>query len=280
MPDETDGRFLSLRAAMDRGQDGHPTPQEALHFLLSSHPLAPGLLSEARHRAVLARNSAAAASLAIRRARDAELGYEHARRAGDPRGSRRGRFWPTAGVIGLLLAVAAAAAYVLCLAVPWPARMVLTAATLALGGAVAYAHRGGHARRRLAAGLTAAAGLLCVALVALRVVTHTLAVLPLIEAAALGAVLAMAIAAAVLAADRCETLACCRARQLSEDAASVRDRCADAAFADQAEAVAAAGHWESLVVEECRLMRPPAAEGEQWVTECVRIARLSAAPAD
>ena len=280
MAEELDGRFVSLRPAADRGKAGHPTPQEALSLLLGSHPLAPGLMSEARHRAVLARNSAEAANVAVRRARDAELSHEHARRAGDPRGSRRGRFWPTVMIAGLLLALAGAAACVLCLAVPWPARLVLTAATLGLGGALCYAHRGEHARRRLATWLTLAGAVLCIAFVALRICTHALALLPVVEAAALGAVLAMAAGAAVLAVDRCESLHCCRARQRSEQAAEVRDGCVDRAFADQAEAAAAAGHWESLVIEECRLMRPPATDPEQWMTECVRIARLSAAPGD
>jgi hypothetical protein len=65
---------------------------------------------------------------------------------------------------------------------------------------------------------------------------------------------------------------------LSKHAANVRDQLAAQASADQADAVSAAGAWESLVVEECRLAHPAGADVEQWVTDCVRIARLSATP--
>ncbi len=281
MPDELDNRPMALPAAIDRRLTRQPTPQEALHFLLSSHPLAPGLLSEARHRVVLARNSAAAAGRAARVARDAEIGYEQIRRAHDPRGERCDGFWPAAIGAIVLMSVAVAASLALTWGLPSSGRLVLAAATATLGAVVVWAHRRQPARHGLAVGLTVAVGVLCAGLVALHVLTSgSLSPLRLIEAAALGVVVVMAIAAAVLIVDRCECLACSHARLRSERACAVRDQLTAVAFSDQADAVAAGGAWESLVVEECRLMRPLGPDGEQWVTDCVRIARQSATPAE
>ncbi len=269
-----------VQAAMDRGL-GDLTPQQALRNLLNSHPLALGTLSEARHRMVLARNSAAAAGRAGRRARDAELSHEHGRRSEDPRGLRRGRFWPTAAVVSALLAVAAAAAFVLCLGLDWPGRIVLVAATGVFGGAVAFVHGRKHLMHgNIAVGLTLMAALLCAAIVALHVlIAGFLSALLVIEAVALGVVLVLTVTAAVLAIQRCESLSCCRLRQRSERARNVSEHLADVASTDQANAVTAASTWESLVVEECRLTRPTMTDSEQWVAECVRIAKLAATPA-
>ncbi|HUJ07231.1 MAG TPA: hypothetical protein VLX31_14075 [Streptosporangiaceae bacterium] len=281
MPDELASMPMALPAAIDRRLTRPPTPAEALHVLLRSQPHAPRLLSEARHRAVLAGNSAAAADRAARVARDTEIGYEQVRRVHDPRGELRGSFWGSATAAGVLLLVAVAAALVLSWGLPWAGRLVFAAATVTLGAVVVWAHRRQPARRGLAAGMTIAVGMLCAGLVALRVLSGgPPAPLRLIEAVVLGVVLVMAIAGAVLVADRCECLTCCRARVRSERAGGARDQLTALAFSDQADAVAAGGAWESLVVEECRLMRPAGPDGEQWIAECIQIARQSATPAE
>lgn len=281
MSAETGNWPIALPTRIDGGYMRRPTPLEALRGLLISHPLALSTLSEARHRAVLAANSAAEAGRAARRARDAELSYEHARRTEDPRGLRSGRFGLVAAFVGLMLLMSASATLALCWGLTWPYRVMLALATMFLAGVVAYALSKRHVRRNVALGLTIAAVLLWVALVLLPILAVAAwSILMAVKTAALGLVVIMPVIAAVLALDHCESLTCGRLRQRSERAGGEREHLAEVAGADQAEAVRTANVWESLVVEECSMVRPAGADAEQWVAECVRIARNAAIPAD
>lgn len=165
MSDELSNRSVALPGTIERDQERLPTPQEALRSVLSTRPLALSILSEARYRVVLTRNSVDAAGRAIRSTRDAELGYEQARRARDPRGLRTAYFWPTAVLVGLLLAAGSAASLALCWRLRLPDRIILTTAAAVLGGAVSWSWSRRHARR-VTLGLTLAAAAMCAALMA------------------------------------------------------------------------------------------------------------------
>jgi hypothetical protein len=106
-------RFMVLPGSIEGDAQQPPSPAEALHQVLSSQPLAPSLLSEARHRQVVAKNSATASERATRLARDAELVYEQARRLSDPRSHRSVGLPYAAWIAGVLLTVSAAIAVAL-----------------------------------------------------------------------------------------------------------------------------------------------------------------------
>src|SRR5579859_3955855 len=105
MSDIQPTRLVLLPGALERKDEPQPTPEQAVGRVLAANVYAPGLLSEARYRVVLARNAVAAATQAARQFRDTELAYERARRGSDPHGSRSLPFWSAAGLLGILLVV-------------------------------------------------------------------------------------------------------------------------------------------------------------------------------
>jgi hypothetical protein len=283
-------RLVVMPGVIERPDEEPPTPDEAVRRLLATHAQAPHLLSEARHRGVVMRDSVAAAAQAARCGRDAEVAHEVASRASDPRGRRSVHFGPAVVAVGALLAVCGAAAFMLARGLPWPDRAVLSFAAAVLGGAAAWwesrarrnpAARPGHGR---GGGLAAAAVLAwAAALAALCVLTTTGALaIRAAQSAALGVVLVAAVAAARSVLEHAEGWHCSTLRRESSRAARRRRDAAAQASDDEAAAQAALGAWESLVVEECQIGHPGAsggAAGGTWLDDCLSVARKAATPA-
>ena len=272
-------RVVVMPGVIER-PDGVPSsPVEAVRRLLASHVQAPHLLSEARHRAVVARESAAEAVQEARLARDAELAYELAVRDSDRRGRRGVHFWPAAVSVGALLGICWAAAFVLLRAVPWPDRVVVAVAAVVLGGAAAWRvsatreRDGGHHT------LVCAAAAWAAALVVLCILSTSGGIALRVGAAiVLGVALVAADAAVVWVLERAESWRCFRLRRASSRAARRRQAALAEVSCDEAAATAALAAWESLVVEECQLAHPGDVAGETWLADCVSVARSIAAP--
>jgi hypothetical protein len=259
--------------------DEAPPAEVTLRRLLASHPHAPSLLSEARHRLGVAKDSALAAVQALRSARDHELAYELARRKADPRDVRHFHFWLAAVCFGALLAVSGAAGLLLAWGVPWPDRIMFAIAAAILGGVVAWRLSLGHGRAGLGGGFVVAGLGLCVILMAIRAITAGGPLLLGIgEAIGLGLVLAGAVLAAVFVFWHSESWRCSRLRRISAQAIRQRQEMLTRASLDDSSAQAAMGAWESLVVEECQLAHPGQAASDAWLDDCVNAARRIATP--
>lgn len=272
-------RLIALPSAIERQSAGPATADQALQRLLASHGQAPGLLSEARHRETLARNSAGTAVLAARRARDAELKYELARRSSDPRGGRRHRFWPATVAMVVLLMMWAATGLILAWSLMWPDRIVVAVTTAALAAALAWVVSRPKLREQAAIGILLIGLMMCVALAVLRVFTTsgTVAV-RVAEAAALGIALAAGVVIAIVVLEHAEGWKCAQLRKASDRAIRYRQACAAQVSRDEADAAAAMASWESLVEEECRLGHPGEAVDQTWIQQCRDFARQAATP--
>jgi hypothetical protein len=272
-------RLIALPGAIERQAEGPATPDQALQRLLASHGQAPGLLSEARHREIVARNSAASAVLAARRARDAELEYELARRRSDPRGERRHRFLPATAAMVVLLLAWGAAGLILAWDLVWPDRVVLAIATAVLAAALAWIMSMPRLREEAAGGILLAGLVMCVALVLVRVFTTSGAIaLRVAEAAALGIVLVAGVVIAILVLEHSEGWKCARLRMASDRAIGDRQASQAQVWRDEADAAVAMASWESLVEEECRLGHPGDAVDQTWIKQCRDLARQAATP--
>ena len=272
-------RLVVMPGVMERADGQPPAPVEAVRRLLGSHALAPYLLSEARHRAVVARDSAAEAVQATRSARDAELAHELAVRENDPRRRRGIHFGLAAVAVGALLAVCWAAAFALMRALPWPDRTVLSIAAAVLGGAVAWRASVKRERKGGYHPVVFSAVAWVALLVALCVITTAGGLLLRIGAAvSLGVVLVVAGLAVAWMLGHAESWRCSRLRWASDRAARHRQAALSEASDDEAAAMAALAAWESLVVEECQLAHPGDVASETWLADCVSVARKIAAP--
>lgn len=271
-------RLVVLPGVVQDAREEAPAPVEALRRLLGGHLKAPHLLSQARHRAILARESADEAARAARVDRDAELAHELAVRECDRRDRWRLHFGIGAIAVAALLLVCGTAALVMIRGLPWPDRVVIPLAVL-LCGAVAWraamSHDSGWKHDLvLFAGMAWAAvlGALCV------LSTTGGLVFRVVAAVALGLILVATYSAAAWVMEHAENWHCARLRRTSEHAARFRQAAAAAAARDEAAAEAAMAAWESLVVEECQLAHPGAVVSETWLDDCVSVARTIATP--
>ena len=111
-------RLVVMPGVIDHAHERPSTAVEAVQGLLAGHASAAHLLSEARHRAIVARESAAEAVRAARAGRDAELAHELAVRDSDRRRRWRLHFGPAAVAVGALLVLCLAAAFALTRSLP------------------------------------------------------------------------------------------------------------------------------------------------------------------
>jgi hypothetical protein len=244
---------VTLEADDMPGRAGRPRAAlPAVGRVLSGHPEARSLLSEAGHRRVLFEQSAAAAGLAAAAADAARLRYEELRHLLDPRAQRPLPCWAALPLLAAVSAGLAALAW-LELAV-LPGRAVAAAAVAAvaavaaawLAGAwlAATAGREGHAVR------TAAAWAAAAAFAALLAALHATAApgwnggLPGALWAALSS--AGAVAAACLIS-RTEPRALARARGHWRRAEARRAAAARTSLADAQSAAIARQSWLGLV---------------------------------
>ena len=232
--DEVPGRAARLHSAL-----------AAVGPVLSGHPEARSLLSEASHRRILAEQSATAAGLAAAAADAARLRYEELRHLVDPRAQRPLSCWT---VLALLIAVAAGLA-----TLAWvdlaalPGREVSTAAVAAVWMAGAWlaatAGREGRQGRTVAACAAAALAGLLAAL-------HAVAA-PGLTGPLLGVLWAsLSVAGAVTAAwlvTRAEPLALARARSRWRRAEARHAAAARTSAADAQNAAVARQSWLGLI---------------------------------
>jgi hypothetical protein len=241
---------VTLEADDMPGRAGRPRAAlPAVGRVLSGHPEARSLLSEAGHRRVLFEQSAAAAGLAAAAADAARLRYEELRHLLDPRAQRPLPCWAALPLLAAVSAGLAALAW-LELAV-LPGRAVAAAAVAAVAAAwlagawlAATAGREGHAVR------TAAAWAAAAAFAALLAALHATAApgwnggLPGALWAALSS--AGAVAAACLIS-RTEPRALARARGHWRRAEARRAAAARTSLADAQSAAIARQSWLGLV---------------------------------
>jgi hypothetical protein len=269
-------RLVVLPGAVEHEEGPGLTPEAAVGHVLRANVHAPGLLSEARHRVIVARASEAATGQAARSCRDAELAHELARRQHDPRGSRSLGFWAAGGALAVLLIVACAVGLMLAWHRPWLDRATFAVAAAGLGAAVAW---GASRRRGIAVWSVVAgvgAGALLLTLGALW--TSGPVALRAAEAVAFGVALAAVAMAGVLVLERGENWQCYRSRRAHMLAARRRQELVDQASMDAAAADAAIGAWVSVVVEECQLAHPGDLDSADWVHSCASAARKIASP--
>lgn len=273
-------RLVVLPGVIEHPQEHPSTPVEAVRGLLAGHEQAPHLLSDARHRATVSRESAAEAVQATRLGRNAELAHELAVRHSDRDGRWRVHFGPAAVAVGALLVICWAAAFVLTRALPWPDRVVIPIAAVALGGVAAW--RWAHVTRERKGEhyLTVfVAAVLASALVVLCVLTTAGGFTPrIVVSAAFGLVLVTMCALAAWLLDRAENWHCAKLRRARNNATRHRHVALVQACSDEAAAQAALAAWESLVVEECQLAHPGDVVAETWLADCVSTARKIATP--
>jgi hypothetical protein len=271
MSDGVQRRLVLLPGAVEREEETQPSPEEAVGRVLAANVHGPGLLSEARYRVVMARNTVVAATQATRVCRDTELAYELACRRSEPRSANEMPFAAAAAVLAALLGVACVIGLVLVWPLPWLYQAALVVGTAALGGVLAWSAAG---RRNSALGLILAGLGMCVVLVALSVLWTTGSmVLRVGEAVALGIALAATAVAAVLVFERAESWHCYRTRKAYRLAVSQRQGLVTQVSVDEQMAETALGAWISLVVEECQLAHPGGTDGTPWVQACANAAR-------
>jgi len=272
-------RLVVVPGVINHPQERPSTPEDAVAGLLAGHRKAAHLLSEARHRVLVARESGAAAVRAARVDRDAELSHELAVRESERRGPRRLHFGPAAMAVVTLIVACWAAAFALTLSLPWSDQVIISLAAAGLGAAVlwraiASGERtgGGHHLALLTAAVSAS-------LVALNILsTSGDLTLRVAVSAALGLILITAVIVAAWVAAYAESWSCAKLRRTSERAFRSRQAAAARVSRDEADAEAALAAWESLVVEECQLAHPGDAGGETWHDDCVSTARKLAIP--
>jgi hypothetical protein len=271
-------RLVVMPGVIDHAREKPSTPVEAVQRLLAGHANAPHLLSEARHRAIVARESAAEAVRSARAGRDAELAYELAVRDSDRRRRWRLHFGPAAVAVGALLVLCLAAALALTRGLSWPDRVIIPLAA-GLGAVVAW-RAGVHRESRWAHHLVLlVAAAVAAALVALCVLsTAGSLTLRIVVSVVLGLILVVLFTAAAWVVDHAENWHCAKLRWASDRAARYRQAATAAGARDEADAEAALAAWESLVVEECQLAHPGDAAGETWLGDCVSTARKIAVP--
>jgi hypothetical protein len=277
MSDILPRRLVVLPGAVERDEEqGKPTPEEAVGRVLAGNPQGPGLLSRARYHVGAVRNTAATAHQAARACRDAELEYEHIRRAHDPGRTRNLHFWAAVALLATLAGLTGAILVMIAWHIPWLDRIGLALAGILLGAAVAA----GANRRRYAAVLFGLAGLLmCLILVVLAVLWSAGPLLPRMgEAIAFGIALAAAGVATVLVFDHAEGWCCYKKRRAHQLAARRREDLVRQVSHDEATAEEAVGAWVSLVVEECQLGPAGDAGATPWVDACAAAARKVAIP--
>lgn len=276
MSDILPRRLVVLPGAVEREEEGKPTPGEAVGRVLAAHPHAPRLLSRARHKAVAARNTTATAREAARACRDAEQDYDQIRREHDPNEAKNLPFWPAAALLAALTVVAGAIVVVMVWHIPLLDRIGLALGAVLLGAALAAA----VSRRRNAGIHLRAAGLaMCLILVVLAVLWSASPLLIRVgEAVAFGIALAAAGIAAVLILDHAEGWCCHQKRRTYAMAARRRENLVRQISHDEAAAEAAIGAWVSLVVEECQLGPAGDAGSTPWVEACATTARNVALP--
>jgi hypothetical protein len=272
-------RLVAVPGVIVHPQERPSTPVEAVRGLLAGHGRAAHLLSEARHRAIVARESATEAVRAARAGRDTELSHELAVRDSDRHGHWRLHFGPATAAVAALLVACWAAAFALTRSLPWPDRLIIPLAAAGLGGALVWSavasreRQGEHHVPLLVAAASAAT------LVALSVLSTTGDLtLRVVESAALGLILVAVCVAVTWMVDHAENWRCARLRRASDRASRYRQAAAATACHDEADAEAALAAWESLVMEECQLAHPGEAGGETWLAECVATARQIATP--
>jgi hypothetical protein len=232
------GRAAPLRAALP-----------AVGRVLSGHPEARSLLSEASHRRVLSEQSAAAAGRSAAAADAARLRYEELRHLVDPRAQRPLPRWTALLLLAPVSAGLAALGW-LELAV-LPGRAVSAAAVAAAWLAGAWlAATAGHAGREGHAGRATAAWGAAAAFAALLAALHATAA-PGQEGSLLGALwAALSVAGAGAAAcliGRTEPAAVARARAHWRRAEVRRAAAARASLADAESAAIARQSWLGLV---------------------------------
>jgi hypothetical protein len=277
MSDILPRRLVVLPGAVEREEEqGKPGPEEAVGRVLAGNPQAPGLLSTARYHVITVRNTAATAHEAARASRDAELEYEHIRRAHDPGRTRNLHFWAAAALLVTLAGLAGAIVVVMAWHITWLDRIGLALAAILLGAAMAA----GASRRRHAAARFGLAGLaMCLILVVLAVLWSAGPLLPRAgEAIAFGIALAAAGVVTVLIFDHAEGWCCYQKRRAHQLAARRREDLVKQVSRDEAAAEEAVGAWVSLVVEESQLGPAGDAGTRPWVDACAAAARKVAIP--
>lgn len=276
MSDILPRRLVVLPGAVEREEEGRPTPEEAVGRVLAGNPQAPRLLSRARHKVVAARNTVDTAIEAARTCRNAEQDYEQVRREHDPDEARNLPFWPAVALLATLAAAAGAIVAVMVWHLPWLDRTGLALGAVLLGAAVAA----GVSRWRTAALYLGAAGLAaCIVLAVLAVLWSPGPLLVrLAEAIVFGIALVAAGMAAVLMLDHAEGWCCHRRQHAAALAARRRENLARQISRDEAAAETAVGAWVSVVVEECQLGPAGDAGGTPWVQACAATARRVAIP--
>jgi hypothetical protein len=277
MSDILPRRLIVLPGAVEREEEqGKPTPEEAVGRVLAGNPQAPGLLSRARYHVVAVRNTARTAHEAARTCRDAEVEYEHIRRAHDPGRTRNLHFWAATALLATLAGLAGAIVVVIAWHIPWLDRVGLAIAAILLGAAVAA----GASRRRHAAVRFGLAGLvMCLILVVLAVLWSAGPLLPRVgEAIAFGIALAAAGVTTVLVFDHAEGWCCYKKRRAHQLAARRREALVKQISRDEATAEEAVDAWVSLVVEECQLGPVGDAGATPWADACAAAARKVAIP--
>lgn len=270
-------RLVVVPGVISHPQERPSTPAEAVRGLLAGHGRAAHLLSEARHRAIVARESAAEAVRAARLGRDAELSHELAVRDSDRRGHWRLHFSPAAAAVGALLIACWAAAFALTRSLPEPDRLIIPLATAGLGAAVVWRAVASRERKHLLPLLIAGAAAATLVTLGIFSTSGGLA-LRVIEPVALGLILVAVCVAATWVVEHAENWRCARLRRASDRASRYRQDAAATASQDESDAEAAMAAWESLVVEECQLAHPGEAGGETWLADCVATARQIATP--
>ena len=278
MSDVLPPQLVLLPGAVASVAEAQPAPVIAVGRVLAGNVHAAGLLSEARHRVLLARNSCTAAARAARCCRDAELACELARRRHHPRGAEELHFWAAGALLAILFAASCVIGVALGWHLPGLARAAVAAGLVVLAGSTAWAwSRWSRSAPRLALLLGVAMG---AALIMLAVLWATgIAALGLLELAALGVALAATALAGMLVLERAEGWACYRPRLAHLRADRRRQDLLSQMSADQAAAETAVGAWVSLVVEECLLARAGhGTDSGRWVADCAEVARNVAVP--
>jgi hypothetical protein len=240
-------------------------------WLLSSNLEARSLYFEARHRRVLAEQSAAAAAATATEVDQARIHHETLRHRLDPRGARPVRCWPAVALAAVIYAGLGGLAWIDLAALP-AGRLLgaMTAAAALLTAAWLAAIASRERRGRLLHAAIAAAVIIAGVIAALQGAGVVPGRPDDWAAGELGAVLSLALtaAASVLIAGA-EPAAIARARARLRRALAAYDSAVRIMLADREAAAIARGSWLSLV----RVLSASAAGGDaQLIADAVTIA--------